>query len=504
MSKKLLVVLGMHRSGTSALTRGLTVLGVDLGENLLGADEQVNAKGFWEDRDILQLNIDIQNALGLRWDNLTPISEEDCQRNIVREFIPRAIQLLNRKMAKSSLFGLKDPRISVLLPFWKQVFSLLGITVHYLISCRNPLSIVDSLAKRDGFLPEHSLQLWQNYMMASLTYTEGESRLVVDFDLLLKDPEEQLNRIAQKLRLPFSTDSAELLEFKSGFLDKSLCHTSYDLSDLELNSHVTPEQIELYVLLSDLARNSGGLDYFTHQHKFEGILNKYKALQGALALAGMQQRELLRLQRLPLKAPLQASLYLDKGEGFNEEAVLRHDLGSSSGHVSLRFDVNQQCSSLYALRFDPVGEPCVIKWQRLVLITENGRIEVGSVIDSNAFYYCDGSYYFSTYDPQLFIPMENIGGDVLQIVEVDFELIAVAEKALDLCCEMQRRQLEIIDEQHVEELRRCSQQLDEAIQAFSTNEENWRQERNAFLHSRSWRLTQPFRTVTSWFRGGDK
>lgn len=149
MTKQLLVVLGMHRSGTSALTRGLKVLGVELGENLLAADEQVNAKGFWEDKDILSLNIDIQEALGLRWDNLKPISEEDCQRDVVREFIPRAISLLNKKMSDQSFFGMKDPRISVVLPFWRQVFSLLGVKVHYLIASRNPLSIVNSLAKRD-------------------------------------------------------------------------------------------------------------------------------------------------------------------------------------------------------------------------------------------------------------------------------------------------------------------------------------------------------------------
>ena len=56
-SKQLIVVLGMHRSGTSAITRGLKVLGVELGDQLIAAVEGDNSKGYWEDSDLNTLNI---------------------------------------------------------------------------------------------------------------------------------------------------------------------------------------------------------------------------------------------------------------------------------------------------------------------------------------------------------------------------------------------------------------------------------------------------------------
>ena len=59
---RLIVILGMHRSGTSAITRGLQVMGVSLGNNLMPPMEDVNAKGFWEDIDLVALNVEILNV----------------------------------------------------------------------------------------------------------------------------------------------------------------------------------------------------------------------------------------------------------------------------------------------------------------------------------------------------------------------------------------------------------------------------------------------------------
>lgn len=73
--KTVIIVLGMHRSGTSAITRSLKALGIDLGNNLMAESERNNPKGFWEDVDINNLNIDLLNALGYDWHTITPISK---------------------------------------------------------------------------------------------------------------------------------------------------------------------------------------------------------------------------------------------------------------------------------------------------------------------------------------------------------------------------------------------------------------------------------------------
>lgn len=78
--KKLIVVLGMHRSGTSLLTRSLKVMNVYLGDNLMPAVKGVNDKGFWEDMDVFHLNEQILSILSNSWHYLLPISSDDVEK----------------------------------------------------------------------------------------------------------------------------------------------------------------------------------------------------------------------------------------------------------------------------------------------------------------------------------------------------------------------------------------------------------------------------------------
>jgi len=76
-NKKLIVVLGMHRSGTSAITRGLQVLGVSLGDRMIPPVEDNNPKGFWEDMDLNALNIEMLSALDSDWCRVTPVNSNE-------------------------------------------------------------------------------------------------------------------------------------------------------------------------------------------------------------------------------------------------------------------------------------------------------------------------------------------------------------------------------------------------------------------------------------------
>ena len=148
---KLIVVLGMHRSGTSAITRGLQAMGVRLGNRLMPALEGNNPKGFFEDIDLNALNIEILSAIDSDWCHLAAIDSIDIQILRKQGYFLRASELLRQKISGASVFGFKDPRVAKLLPFWKCVFSHCQINVSYVWRCwRNPLSVVKSLGKRDG------------------------------------------------------------------------------------------------------------------------------------------------------------------------------------------------------------------------------------------------------------------------------------------------------------------------------------------------------------------
>lgn len=117
--KQIVVVLGMHRSGTSAITRGLQVLGVDLGGNLLSAEVGNNEKGFFEDAAVTDFNVELLKALGHDWHTLTPILPEELESKVAEDHKVLAIELLRSKLAGINCFGVKDPRMARLLPFWQ-------------------------------------------------------------------------------------------------------------------------------------------------------------------------------------------------------------------------------------------------------------------------------------------------------------------------------------------------------------------------------------------------
>ena len=146
--RKVIVVLGMHRSGTSVVTRGLQVLGVDLGTRLLAAEQGVNDKGFWEDMDITAFDVDLLCALGHDWHSFAPLQPSEFQGPIIDSFKLRAVQLMRDKLAGIDVLGLKDPRMARLMPFWQDVFEHLGVTVHYVIACRNPMSVARTFNSR--------------------------------------------------------------------------------------------------------------------------------------------------------------------------------------------------------------------------------------------------------------------------------------------------------------------------------------------------------------------
>ncbi|MFD2406006.1 hypothetical protein ACFSVK_09900 [Azorhizophilus paspali] len=250
--KNIIVVLGMHRSGTSVITRGLQVLGVQLGTRLLPAKSD-NEKGFWEDMDINALNVELLAALGQSWHTLAPLLPEHLKSTVLDTFKLRAVQLLREKLSGVETFGLKDPRIARLLPFWTDIFAHLDIKVSYMIACRHPMSVARSLAKRDGFALEKAYQLWLEYMLASLVGTQNHPRLVVDYDLLMTEPAIQLQRIAQALNLKFDAKSKAFTEFKENFLEEGLRHSRFAMDDLRLDKAASPQVMDLYLLLQAMA-----------------------------------------------------------------------------------------------------------------------------------------------------------------------------------------------------------------------------------------------------------
>ena len=233
----------MHRSGTSLTTRALKVLGVDLGDRLIPPIDGDNDKGFWEDIDINDFDNALLEKVGSSWDRLT-LLDENAQTHRLAAQRKTAVSMLKSKMKSAELFGFKDPRTAILLPFWQTVFQELDLDDSYVIAVRNPLSVANSLLKRNDMPLEAGILLWAKHMSGILRGTQGKRRVVVDYDLMLESPSHQIKRIASALSLPFDESSQQRLDlFENKFINQNLRHHQVSLTKLK-RSELVPDFVK--------------------------------------------------------------------------------------------------------------------------------------------------------------------------------------------------------------------------------------------------------------------
>jgi O-antigen biosynthesis protein len=249
-SSRAVLVLGMHRSGTSAIARGLQMLGVYLGNDFLGAKPD-NPTGYWEDRNIYEINERLLAVLELTWEDIALIDDARWHEPEVEALMAEAIEYLRSHFLSHPLWGFKDPRTIRLLPFWQSVLRRLDVDESYLVVLRNPRSVASSLFQRQGMIPVTAHLLWLVYMVPNLGKIANRSFVVSDYDMVMAEPRRQLERIARCLELPLEETGIE--QFASAFLDPALRHSYFDVSDLELNLNVPLLAREAFLWLHRLA-----------------------------------------------------------------------------------------------------------------------------------------------------------------------------------------------------------------------------------------------------------
>jgi len=203
------LVLGMHRSGTSAVTQLLALAGASLPENVMAGDEH-NAKGYFEPWKIAILNDGRLRAAGAAWDDVFAFPFRPLPQQEERVWLSRAVTLFDEEYGALPYPLLKDPRVSVLMPLWLRVLAELDVTARCVIPVRHPLAVAGSLSRRNGFSPEKSVLLWSAYMLAAEAYSRDLPRAFVGYDALLSDWRGEVKRIeaAHGARLPKMTDEA--------------------------------------------------------------------------------------------------------------------------------------------------------------------------------------------------------------------------------------------------------------------------------------------------------
>ncbi|MCK4830826.1 hypothetical protein KA005_84725, partial [bacterium] len=172
MNSKAIRILGMHRSGTSAITRAVNLLGVYLGEgkDIMAAGSD-NPAGFWERNDIVELHDRILKPFKKSWGTALPLPDNWHLSKEMMPFRNELFELVKKDFGDKTIWAWKDPRTSILLDIWKDVLNELDIELNCVLVTRNPLDSAKSLEKRNGFSYDKSFGIWLNYNLTALQAT---------------------------------------------------------------------------------------------------------------------------------------------------------------------------------------------------------------------------------------------------------------------------------------------------------------------------------------------
>lgn len=250
--KNIVIVLGMHRSGTSAFTGALKIAGFDLGSDLMQANEY-NIKGYFENNKIVELNDKILGYFNASWDSMFFLPEKWEKDERLKQSKLDAIQIINSEFNSENNIAIKDPRIGILLPFWKSVFETLQIKPNYCVILRSPIEISLSLENRDHFSIQKSHILWTNYLMAIELSTRAEKRIFIDFHEFLKSPIGTLKKLSSYFKLDESFPQTEMEAEIEEFVNPKLRHHN---SSSKVTSDKIPAMVnEYFTLLDQLTKN---------------------------------------------------------------------------------------------------------------------------------------------------------------------------------------------------------------------------------------------------------
>ncbi len=289
-----ILILGMHRSGTSALTRTISLLGADLPRNLMPAVEGNNEAGFWESLDVYHLNDEILASLGAAWDDWLRVHPGRLDAGERLHYESRAVATLEREFGRSSCFVLKDPRICRLLPLWIPVLESVGAAPVSIIPLRNPLEVVASLQRRDGFDAGKSLLLWLRHVLDAEYGSRGRARVFVTYDGMLNDPRGTVARITRALGVTWPTPLETAEPAIAAFLQQRHRHHAIPGDRLPSGSAVAGWAAAAYLALIDLQSNPRLVPAMQRLDRLRGELDRADDALGDLFRSERDaQRELV-------------------------------------------------------------------------------------------------------------------------------------------------------------------------------------------------------------------
>ena len=234
-----ILVLGMHRSGTSALTRVLNLSGAMLPSDIYGPTEH-NPTGHWEAKRVVDWSDRLLALLGSSWSDWRTLDLSQLAPGTRDQLKADIGKILHIQYGGAASFVVKDPRISRFADFFIEACEAAGFDVKPILIYRNPLEVVASLEQRKAFWPAtmssaDGALLWLSHNLAAERAIRGRPHAILSYEKLLGDWRSAIADASVNVRLKLSFDPDEIADQVDEFLTPELRHHIRTVNDVALD-----------------------------------------------------------------------------------------------------------------------------------------------------------------------------------------------------------------------------------------------------------------------------
>ncbi|MEI7028258.1 glycosyltransferase [Paenibacillus sp. y28] len=466
--KRVVCVLGMHRSGTSAITRGINLLGAYIGEDyqLLPPNDE-NMEGFWEHSEIVKVHDEILQVLSSSWNTRLSLPDGWQKDEKIQPLKRALINIVKQDFYKHDLWVWKDPRTCLLLPIWIDILEELNIEPSFVLVIRNPLNVAKSLEKRNGMILEEGLANWALHTLNSLIFTKDYRRTIVHYDEYVEDWYTNLRHISKMIDLPWPEDEKFIIKTMNDFIRPELRHNK--INNISLNKNQAPEFInEIYEYCLKCLKDEEFFQANQDEERIRTILTYYNQFSNVFRITP------------PVRFDLQC--FWNEENSFQEnKSIIK--IGYADG---LYHEYKLNLPNLFPIRLDLTNIPSIIYIKSIDIYSRNkinniflvdscnnandfeGLVELENV--SRVMDFEDYTIISKTKDPQLlFKGNPNLESYPELTFKIIMKVIPIAEEIADTISCVSQKWFDIKDkfEKYDEQMSILSNSIN-----YLTNENN--------------------------------
>jgi hypothetical protein len=398
---KIILVLGMHRSGTSLVAQLIAKWGAFMGNDLMPADK-FNSDGYWEYNPLFHFHEKLLEKTNNKW--YAP-SEEINTKELLIEFGDEARLLVKNMDQSGDIWCWKDPRMSLFMDFWNEI--LAGREIIHIVVNRPPNDIASSLLVRDKMPAILSISLWEYTTIKIFQKLSNESNYrLIDYEKIILYPEISCKDLFNYLN-------------KSSQLKKSqIIYNKMVQSIKKPLNHAKPGKITLNQsqrnLQQIIEKSEVPTDYRVSEYELL-FLKEIFSLYGKLGI----NNQIFHFAQL---------FYKNKNNAFNENYSLIKEVRGFLQTMHFKFDNPLLVNNL---RFDPLNDYLQVQINSIKFLHSGKLLDAPFMLSSNTLFYENNIYLFNTKDPQIYIDFENDISLEIDEVIIDLNYIKTGSEAFE-------------------------------------------------------------------------